>query len=137
LKAVLCDLDGTLADLNGRHPLKEMDKCGDDLLHAHVADALSVYNNAGYVIILMSGRSDNHRETTEAWLKRYHIQYHALLMRAEGDYRADEIVKAELYEAEVAPSYDVRVVFDDRPKVIRMWKEKGLKVFNCGDCIEF
>jgi hypothetical protein len=52
-------------------------------------------------------------------------------MRNTGDKRSDVIVKKEMYEALVKGQYNVLAVFDDRPKVIRMWKDEGLFVMDC------
>src|SRR3546814_18462244 len=49
-------------------------------------------------------------------------------MRAAGDFRPDTEVKRELLHAVQNQGYDVRFVVDDRPSVIRMWKEEGLTV---------
>jgi hypothetical protein len=86
----------------------------------------------------MSGRSDIHREQTERWLKDKGIKYHALYMRKEGDHRADEIVKREIYDNNIRGKWHVKAVIDDRPKVIRMWQyDLGLPVINVGYGIEF
>jgi hypothetical protein len=47
-------------------------------------------------------------------------------MRTEGDHRSDDIVKKEIYEKRIAPWYDVVAVFDDRDKVVKMWRDLGL-----------
>jgi hypothetical protein len=47
-------------------------------------------------------------------------------MRTEGDHRSDDIVKKEIYEKRIAPQYDVVIVFDDRDKVVKMWRDLGL-----------
>jgi len=52
-------------------------------------------------------------------------------MRKHGDYRPDDIVKKEMYDAFIKDQYNVLGVFDDRLKVVRMWEGLGLWVFNC------
>jgi hypothetical protein len=47
-------------------------------------------------------------------------------MREAGDSRKDSIVKQELYERHIKPSYDVFVVLDDRNQVVDMWRSLGL-----------
>jgi hypothetical protein len=49
-----------------------------------------------------------------------------LKMRAAGDKRSDDIVKREIYEQKIAPWRTVVAVFDDRNKVVNMWRELGL-----------
>ena len=59
-------------------------------------------------------------------------------MRAENDFRKDTVVKQELYEQILLDGYKPKLVFDDRPSVIRMWREiEGLKVVDVGMGLEF
>ena len=59
-----------------------------------------------------------------------------LIMRAAGDMRKDSIVKAELFFEHIEPNYNVMMVIDDRPQVIRMWTDIGLDVINVGNYYE-
>lgn len=58
-------------------------------------------------------------------------------MRTTDDRRDDTIVKRELYENNIKGKYNVLFCVDDRPKVVRMWKEQGLQVMCLGDGFEF
>jgi hypothetical protein len=50
-------------------------------------------------------------------------------MRKEGDYRSDDIIKKELLDEIVADFGKVpNIVFDDRPRVVKMWRENGVFV---------
>jgi predicted kinase len=49
-------------------------------------------------------------------------------MRGEGDYRPDTTIKKEMLTDIRAQGYDVRLVVDDRPSVVEMWKAEGLTV---------
>lgn len=136
-KAIICDLDGTLALLNGRNPY-DASQCGNDELNLVVRDIWDTFSHDKYMKIIVSGRSDKHRDETERWLTRNWISYHALYMRKDGDSRPDEIVKREIYDEKIRGMYHVHVVIDDRPKVIRMWQyDLGLPVINVGYGIEF
>jgi hypothetical protein len=77
-------------------------------------------------IIVLSGREESCREKTAAWLREHNAIYDKLLMRKEKDFRADEIIKREIYEAEIQPHYEVVAIFDDRDKVVAMWRSLGL-----------
>jgi hypothetical protein len=62
----------------------------------------------------------------------------ALYMRKAGDYRSDDIVKEEIFNKYFGDVKDrVLCVFDDRPRVIRMWRRIGIPVFDCGLGVEF
>ena len=129
-KAIICDLDGTLALLNGRSPY-DASRAEEDLLNDPVANLIEVYAHQklhDIDLILMSGRDDVYRPQTERWLKKHNItHYKALYMRKAGDKRKDSIVKRELYEKHVKDTYDVLFVLDDRDQVVEMWrKELGL-----------
>lgn len=53
-KALICDLDGTLALLNGRDPFNA-EGCENDLLNTPVANTLNTYASLGYKTLLLSG----------------------------------------------------------------------------------
>ena len=125
MKAVICDLDGTLALLNGRNPY-DASTCEQDLLNKPVSVLVEALQCHGYKIIFVSGRFDTHRKETEQWLKNHNIKYHKLFMRQADDKRRDSIIKRELYEKEIKPNYNVEIVLDDRNQVVAMWRETGL-----------
>lgn len=123
--AVICDLDGTLAILNGRNPY-DASRCEEDLLNRAIAGILSKYYQNEYQILLVSGRSERHRAQTERWLQAHEVQYHHLHMRVEGDSRKDSIVKREIYEQYIQGKYNIEFVLDDRNQVVEVWRSLGL-----------
>ncbi len=128
-KAIMCDLDGTLALLNGRSPY-DATLCDKDLLNVPVANTLKNYAQLGYAIILLSGRKDSSRDKTEAWLEQYNIPYNTLLMRSVDDNRKDAIVKKEIFDANIVGKYYIEFVLDDRDQVVDMWRQElGLACF--------
>ncbi len=50
-------------------------------------------------------------------------------MRKEGDHRPDTIAKKELLDRLIAEGHQIAGVFEDRPSVVRVWRELGLTVF--------
>ncbi|QGV77150.1 AAA family ATPase [Streptomyces ficellus] len=124
--AVLCDIDGTLALRGDRGPY-DFTRCGEDLLNVSVRQALHSFRRAdGDVVVLLSGRGEEHRERTEEWLRRHDVPYDELWMRAAGDGRRDDLVKAELFDRHVRHRYAVRVSLDDRDRVVAVWRRMGL-----------
>lgn len=123
--AVLCDIDGTLALHNGRGPY-EIGKCETDLLNPEVARVLALCDRAEDYVILLSGRQSEFREHTLRWLKANGVVFDELHMRAEGDRRGDDVVKAELFDVHVRGRYNVRFVLDDRDRVVALWRRMGL-----------
>ncbi|MFI5828786.1 AAA family ATPase [Streptomyces sp. NPDC051578] len=133
--AVLCDIDGTLALTGDRGPY-DFTRCGLDLLNEPVRRALDAFRRAhGDVIVLLSGRGEEHRPQTEEWLERHRVPYDELWMRAAGDQRRDDVVKAELFDAHLRHRYAVRVSLDDRDRVVAVWRRMGLPTWqvNYGD----
>ena len=121
-KAILCDLDGTLALLNGRNPF-DASTCAADLLNEPVANVLRNYKQLGYAIILLSGREDVYREPTLRFLEQHGIVYDTLLMRAASDNRKDAIIKREIFDREIAGKYFIEFILDDRNQVVNMWRD--------------
>lgn len=128
--AWLVDMDGTLAfgrfSQPGRRGPFDWSRVGEDDPHEPVIHMTRALAGAGYRIVVMSGRSDACHAETAAWLSEFGITPAALLMRRDGDYRPDHVVKAELFDAHVRPAYNVCGVIDDRDSVVAMWRSMGL-----------
>lgn len=125
--AVLVDIDGTAAHMNARGPF-EWDRVDEDEADEVVRDLVADSINRGDHVIMLSGRDAVCRDKTHQWLVENEFVFDDLLMREAGDMRDDTIVKAEIFDREVAGKYNVRFVLDDRDKVVVMWRERGLKV---------
>ncbi|MFG3497790.1 AAA family ATPase [Streptomyces sp. NPDC047928] len=124
--AVMCDIDGTLALRGARGPY-DFGRCDEDLVNVSVRQALRAFRRAdGDVVVLLSGRGEEHREKTEEWLRRHEVPYDELWMRAAGDGRRDDVVKAELFDRHVRHRFAVRVSLDDRDRVVAVWRRMGL-----------
>ena len=127
---VICDIDGTIAIMKNRSPF-DWKKVGEDLPNKVVIEAVK---NSGYHIIFMSGRDSICRTETENWLRHYFpVSSWELFMRSNNDNRDDTIVKRELFFNHVHGKYNPRMVFDDRRKVVVMWRSLGLTCFEVAD----
>lgn len=134
-KAIICDLDGTLALMDDRNPF-DASHADEDRLNESVANTLRLFSKNGYQILLVSGREDRFKEPTLRFLEKHNINYDRLLMRKSNDFRKDSIVKREIYEGTILGKYYIEFVLDDRDQVVDMWiKELGLSCFqvNYGD----
>lgn len=133
-KAVIFDLDGTLADNSHRNAF-EYWKLMDDKPIEFVVNMLKMYRTLGYKIICVSGRNAGTKgqptryfEMTQAWLDKHGIYNDALFMRAHDDRRKDDITKAEIFWNHIAENYNVECAFDDRDRVVELWRRIGV---NC------
>lgn len=135
--AVLVDLDGTVAIMNGRSPYPGPDgedRCGEDSPNQAVLAAVHALALQGHRLIFVSGRTEACRPQTEQWLLQHcPVGAEALFMRPVGDTRPDSVVKAEIFDREIRHRYRVVAVFDDRNQVVRMWRQLGLAVFQVAD----
>lgn len=152
---VLCDLDGTLFDITHRlqyakGETKNWDKFFEgipyDVVRTDVRDKILAYRSAGHEIIFVSARPERTRTTT--WMKinaAFGLLggfdepdfYATLIMRRDNDKRDDTDVKKGFYDTYFKDKYPIEIVIDDRPKVIRMWRENGLNVMDVGGGVEF
>ena len=147
-RVVICDLDGTLCDINHRlHFARQNPKdwksffagIKDDVVRLDVLTRVANLQDQGCKIMFVSARPENYREPTEIWLEKalngYRI-HEVLIMRESHDKRPDTEVKKDIYE-KYLKHLNIVTVFDDRPSVIRMWREKGLNVIDVGKGEEF
>jgi len=133
--AIICDLDGTLANIDHRKHYVEK-KGKKDWKNFFLEMSLDDLNDwckklleqmsLRYDVILCTGRPETFRQETEDWLKVHEIPYQRLLMRPAKDMRSDDEMKSSLYEQEIAPLYEIVFIVDDRPSAVNMWRKKGL-----------
>ncbi len=145
-KAIIVDLDGTLALINDRSPY-DATNADKDHPNIPVVELVKAMHAQGYEIVFLSGREAKYEAPTRRFIEQHvcehedtcierPIQYE-LFMRNTSDQRKDSIVKRELYETYVAPKYNVMFTVDDRPQVVRMWRnELGLTCLQIND-VEF
>lgn len=124
-KAIIVDVDGTIANRVGRSPF-EWAKVGQDTPRSVIIDLIKCYwkSTNDLHIIFLSGRDSVCRHETLEWIAD-HIGFFytdiKLFMRAEGDMRKDTIIKEELFWEHIADNYNIIAAFDDRPCITRLW----------------
>ena len=132
-RAVICDIDGTLADYKGIRSPYDWGKVRLDKPNNTVIDALLGFLNHGYFIIILSGRDGCCYEDTKLWLSYYGVPYTHLYMRGAGDNRRDDVVKFEIFNNKIKEKYYVSLVLDDRGQVVKMWRKIGLTVWQVAE----
>ena len=129
-RTYLFDVDGTLA-ICGDRDIYDGSKAHLDTEFEDVTQIMfDLWDRIGCRIVVMTGRSEDHRGVTEKWLADKGLVYDALYCRASGDTRPDNIVKHELFWQHVASKgYKIAGVFDDRDSVVKLWRDMGLTCF--------
>jgi len=122
-RAIICDLDGTLALMHNRDPY-DATHCDKDALNEPVAKVLRNFYDSGYQILLVSGREECFYEPTVRFLEKHAIAYHQLWMRNTKDFRKDALIKREIFDTEISGKYYIEFVLDDRNQVVDMWRKE-------------
>lgn len=141
------DLDGTLALIDHRRPIlnnKENPHRWDDFYDACDKDdpnepIVKIFNSlrreelhCGHLfneIWIWSGRSMSVQHKTELWMNRYIGIYGPdhLKMRPIGNSIPDQDLKRKWYEElSIADKERLVCIFDDRKKVVDMWRSLGI-----------
>jgi hypothetical protein len=150
-KIVIFDLDGTLANTDARMRLATANKTREadydkidwsvlhdpeniklDLPNVPVVAMCTLLYDSGASIYIFSGRSDRTKLATKLWLEQHDIKYHKLVMRPSSKkemYISDQVLKKNMLDDHCADLSQVLGVFDDRQKVVDMWRENGLTCF--------
>lgn len=122
-KAIIVDVDGTLAIMNNRSPF-DWNKVDQDSCNETIKNIVNNYN--GDKVIIMSGRDSICRDLTIQWLKGNNIKFDEIFMREQGNMEKDSIVKRRLFDQNVRGKYYVEYVLDDRSQVVETWRSMGL-----------
>lgn len=149
---IISDLDGSLALFGKRRDPYDASRC--DLVdepHFGILTVLRMYKaSEGSSLspnvektFFFSGRTDLYKEPTQRFLLNkcgfdvIDDPFFQLVMRPHGDNRGDDILKKEFFDTYIQGKYNVLCIFDDRPKVCRLWRSMGMPLFDVGDGIEF
>lgn len=139
-KAILVDLDGTLADVEHRvHHVQSDSKnwkafndgMHSDSLNEWCADLIKAMRGEEYKIIFITGRSEAYRQMTLEYPEKHKIDFEHLYMRPSKDRREDFEVKKEIYKTQIKDDYKVVFVVEDRASVVKMWRGIGLVCLQC------
>lgn len=141
--AIICDLDGTLCDIDHRlHFVQKIEGAGkkdwkgffnglsEDKVNDWCRDILHSLQDDNK-IVLCSGRPDSHRKQTEEWLKKFGLHYDNLFMRSRNDFRSDDVVKEQILDFEILTRFEPYFCIDDRDQVVKMWRKRGLVCLQC------
>lgn len=148
------DLDGTIALIDHRRPIlsdasiptsdarwrKFFAACVDDVPNMPVIETMRLLDKAGAEIWIFSGRSDEVQAETIQWLATYDVPHYfrngrgRFFMRLSGDYTEDSVLKDEWFSmVEERARKRIVAAFDDRDKVVAMWRRNGIPCFQVAE----
>lgn len=143
LLTIIFDIDGTLADIEHRkHHIEGKKKdweafYGDCHNDAIIPQVEAIYrrfvNSIHYRIIIVTGRPESARQKTVDWLRINDFKCDDLYMRKEGDFRTDDVIKEEIL-SDIREKYgEPFMVFEDRARVVGMWRRNGVFCLQVAD----
>lgn len=135
---VVFDLDGTLALIDHRRHLVERNDpdwgrffaaCDQDKPNEPIVEVFRLMMFEGHNCQIWSGRSDEVRDKTVAWLNEHVLRAEwgrCLKMRQSWDFTPDQDLKQRWLEELAEQGISIDLVFDDRDKVVAMWRANGI-----------
>ena len=140
-KTIIFDVDGTIADVEHRRHLVNGDKgfkpdwdafrkaTEDDTPVQWVCDIAKRYIAQGDDVAFFSARNESEREITEKQISQWIGDGHkGVFLRPNGDYTPDDEFKSALADKFIDMGGKIDLIFDDRQKVVDMWRDKGFTV---------
>lgn len=138
-KAIIFDIDGTLADVEHRRHFvdgskgkKDFNKfyeaMRDDGVHEDIVELFHLYQySMKYRMVICTGRPEQYRSVTQDWLCKFGIDCNELLMRPDNrSHEPDYLVKQDMLN-DLKLDYDIVLAVDDRDQVVKMWRDNGIR----------
>ena len=141
-KTVIFDLDGTLALIDDRRSLAarpdgkinwkvffDPKNIQLDQPNTPVIAMAKMLKAQGHSIVIFSGRDSISRVQTIDWLNQFGVPFDVLKMRPQGSFTPDDKLKQNWLDQLFPDKNDILCIFDDRDKVVKMWRDNGLTCF--------
>lgn len=141
-KTVIFDLDGTLALIDKRRAVAAkadgkinwktfFDPANIQLDEPNVPviEMAKMLKAQGHSVVIFSGRDSISRTETIAWLNQFGVPFDVLKMRPEGSFTPDDVLKQDWLDQLFPVKSDILCIFDDRDKVVKMWRSNGIACF--------
>ena len=148
---IICDIDGTIADISHRlHFIQEQPKDWDSFFAECIHDRpiIPVIEavkrlSRGSDLYFLTGRPESCRQDTVEWIRQqgFYIPgiwfgdqfYKDLIMRRTGDHRPDTRVKPELLLSYLSTlgkdESSVDLILEDRSSMVKVWRDMGFLCF--------
>mgnify|MGYP003321050512 FL=1 len=142
-QTIIFDVDGTIADVeHRRHFVTQRpadwksfkEETVNDTPVEWVCDIAKRHIARGDDVAFFSARNESQRGVTETQISEWIGNGHkGLFLRPDGDFRPDEEFKSDLADKFEEFGGKIDIVFDDRNKVVDMWRDNGLTTFQVAD----
>jgi len=144
---ILFDIDGTLMDIEHRRHFvdahqgkNDWDSFLDPKIMANdtpnwpvVNMALLLDNGVANRVIMVSARNERHRDVTQRQMEAVGLGNCFLFLRPDGDFRADDEFKKDVLDELTKQDMRPDLVFDDRNRVVDMWRREGISCFQVAE----
>lgn len=137
-RTIIFDVDGTIADVEHRRHLVNGDNKDwnafrnatvDDKPVQWVCDIAKRFIAQGEEVAFFSARNESEREITEKQISEWIGDGHkGVFLRPNDSYEPDEVFKSDLADKFEEMGGKIDLVFDDRNKVVDMWRKRGTMV---------
>jgi phosphoglycolate phosphatase-like HAD superfamily hydrolase len=142
-QTIIFDVDGTIADVeHRRHFVTQKpadwksfkEETVNDTPVQWVVDIAKRFIAQGDDVAFFSARNESQRGITETQISEWIGNGHkGLFLRPDGDFRPDEEFKSDLADKFEEFGGKIDLVFDDRNKVVDMWRTRGTPVVQVAD----
>ena len=141
-KVVIFDVDGTIADVEHRRHFVNGNNDWDsfrketvnDTPVQWVCDIAKRHISQGDEVAFFSARNESERDISERQISEWIGDGHkGVFLRPDGDYRCDAEFKSELADRFEDIGGQIDLVYDDRNKVVDMWRQRGTTVVQVAD----
>lgn len=144
MKAMIFDMDGTLADVSSivhhlNKPLNQMKIEALDLYHELSVDVPPVEkivkathsaHDLGYAVLIVTARRQKYMDLTGEFICKNDIYCDVLFMREDDDDSSDYDLKRKILSKIRWMGFDVERAYDDNLEIIKLWKEEGIEVIH-------
>lgn len=139
MSVVVCDLDGTLANIDHRLPLikehnpRRWDEfrlaCDKDVPNEWCVKIVCAMLEMGHTVKIVTARYDVALVKTVKWLDQHVPGVELAMIRKVRDHRQDDVLKEEWLNSQ--DKSKILFVIDDHQRVVDMWRRNGLVCLQC------
>jgi hypothetical protein len=131
---VVVDIDGVIADAQGRQYLLEGSRadweaffaaCGDDPVVVEVRTLLSLLNEA-VGVLLVTARPIRTRDLTIAWLTEHALRWDLLVMRPAREFAPAVLFKRDVVDELRGEGFELALAIEDDPDIKEMYVDAGV-----------